>query len=216
MTTEVDPISARGNAAPRSDPYQPGPSSDEVRLNGALLRRGDSGDGVRELQRLLNAGGASPPLVTDGLFGPKTEAAVRARLGKSEVDASSWSSLLRESTDRTRDPNAVPTAPKLGAKPPDGSITAGTLQREDEARRLSPPSGQTSGAPPGYHTMTGRIPPAVVAKARTLLRHDYGTEIPFEIDGKRYLARLEHHYHPPGYIGGPNGWHKGVTVYEAQ
>ncbi|MCK6545981.1 hypothetical protein L6R52_08935, partial [Myxococcota bacterium] len=75
------------------------------------------------------------------------------------------------------------------------------------------PSGMTSGAPPGYQPIRGAVPPGVVAKARSLLHHEYGTEIPFELDGKRYLARLERHYHPPGYVGGPNGWHKGVTVY---
>lgn len=73
-----------------------------------------------------------------------------------------------------------------------------------------------AGAPPGYETIKGRVPPGVSEKAKTLLKYDYGTEIPFELDGQRYLARVEHHYHPPGYVGGPNGWHKGVTVYRAR
>jgi hypothetical protein len=34
------------------------------------------------------------------------------------------------------------------------------------------------------------------------------------IDGHRYVFVLERHYHPPGFVGAPNGWHKGVTVYE--
>ncbi|MFC7613926.1 peptidoglycan-binding protein [Actinokineospora soli] len=39
------------------------------------LRRGSTGPVVRELQTLLNRGGAG--LVVDGLFGPRTDAAVR-------------------------------------------------------------------------------------------------------------------------------------------
>ena len=42
------------------------------------LRRGSSGEGVRELQRKLNSAGASPPLKVDGVFGPLTEGAVKA------------------------------------------------------------------------------------------------------------------------------------------
>ena len=75
-------------------------------------------------------------------------------------------------------------------------------------------SGQKTGPPPGYKTMKGKIPPEVTAKAKSLLNQPMGTEIPFEANGKKYMARLETHYHPQGYVGGPNGYHKGVTVYE--
>lgn len=40
------------------------------------LALGARGDGVRDLQQRLNAAGAEPPLVVDGEFGPRTEAAV--------------------------------------------------------------------------------------------------------------------------------------------
>lgn len=58
------------------------------------LKRGDSGDAVVDLQRLLFG------LVADGIFGPKTEAAVRRfqeRRGvpaTGVVDASTWAALL--------------------------------------------------------------------------------------------------------------------------
>jgi tetratricopeptide (TPR) repeat protein len=42
----------------------------------ALLQLGSAGPAVEELQRLLNAAGARPPLVVDGDFGPATRAAV--------------------------------------------------------------------------------------------------------------------------------------------
>jgi hypothetical protein len=41
----------------------------------------------------------------------------------------------------------------------------------------------------------------------------YGTEVPFESNGKKYVGRLEEHYHPPGGKAKPWGKHKGVTVY---
>jgi peptidoglycan hydrolase-like protein with peptidoglycan-binding domain len=42
-----------------------------------LLRRGATGDAVRELQSKLNGFGATPPLVVDGIFGPLTEGALK-------------------------------------------------------------------------------------------------------------------------------------------
>jgi peptidoglycan hydrolase-like protein with peptidoglycan-binding domain len=170
-----------------------------------------------ELQRLLNQAGASPRLVVDGLFGPKTEEAVRSITGRdgetvARVDASAWSRIAIESAKEAPRVDA-PSAPKYGEPAPEGSVPARDLVRADEARRSQ---RRTSGPPEGYRAMTGRIPAGVVAKAKSLLHHDYGTEIPFELEGRRYVARLERHYHPPGYVGGPNGWHKGVTVYEAK
>ena len=42
----------------------------------------------------------------------------------------------------------------------------------------------------------------ITAAAKRILREHhgspYGTEIPFQADGKRYVARIERHYHPPG------------------
>jgi hypothetical protein len=44
----------------------------------AILRRGDRSPAVTEAQKVLNARGAAPQLLTDGVFGPRTEAAVRS------------------------------------------------------------------------------------------------------------------------------------------
>jgi hypothetical protein len=46
-----------------------------------MLRYGSTGDDVKELQQKLNDGGAVPPLVVDGIFGPKTRGAVVAYQG---------------------------------------------------------------------------------------------------------------------------------------
>jgi hypothetical protein len=58
------------------------------------------------------------------------------------------------------------------------------------------------------------VTPAIVRVARTFLDLPMGAERSVEVDGRRYVFVLERHYHPPGFVGGPVGYHKGVTVYE--
>lgn len=80
-----------------------------------------------------------------------------------------------------------------------------------------PPSSLETSAEPGN---TGRrvavklVTPEIVRMARTFLDLPMGAERSADIDGKRYVFVLERHYHPPGFVGGPTGYHKGVTVYE--
>jgi hypothetical protein len=57
------------------------------------------------------------------------------------------------------------------------------------------------------------VTPAIVKVAKTFLDLPMGAERAVSIEGKRYVFVLERHYHPPGFVGGPHGWHKGVTVY---
>jgi hypothetical protein len=54
------------------------PTLSQVRSGEGVMQRGMGGADVRELQKLLNAQGAQPPLALDGKFGPKTEAALKA------------------------------------------------------------------------------------------------------------------------------------------
>lgn len=91
------------------DSYTPGPGLDAV-ATGGVLHIGHSGQGVKDLQRMLNSMGAN--LDVDGKFGPKTEAALKsfqaARGGGNGVlDGSSLgvlrqggASLTREQWDR--------------------------------------------------------------------------------------------------------------------
>jgi peptidoglycan hydrolase-like protein with peptidoglycan-binding domain len=51
-----------------------------------MLKSGSSGDEVKMLQRLLMVRGLNPGPV-DGIFGPKTEAAVKAYQEKAGLDA---------------------------------------------------------------------------------------------------------------------------------
>jgi hypothetical protein len=61
------------------------------------------------------------------------------------------------------------------------------------------------------------LTPAIIDVAQEILEqhHDQplGYEVPFELEGRRYVARLEQHYRPPGSGAGPIGEHVGVTVY---
>jgi hypothetical protein len=66
----------------------------------------------------------------------------------------------------------------------------------------------------GRRTVVKVVTPALIAMAKTFLNLPMGEERFVAIDGHRYVFVLERHYHPPGFVGAPNGWHKGVTVYE--
>jgi len=61
------------------------------------------------------------------------------------------------------------------------------------------------------------ITPQIVAKATELLwandSSKIGTEFPFDMNGKRYVARMEMHDNPDGDPNRPQGEHKGMTIY---
>jgi hypothetical protein len=91
---------------------------------------------------------------------------------------------------------------------------------ESDLASIAPPSQEPSekvrrervfGAP-----VSGVLHKSVIDAARDLLDLPMGSEVIIEVDGTSYGFRLEPHYHPPGYEGGPVGWHKGVTVYELE
>jgi hypothetical protein len=64
----------------------------------------------------------------------------------------------------------------------------------------------------------GEVSAAVLQKASEVLKEHadkpLGTEVPFELEGRRYVARVEEHFREPGSAEpGPKGEHRGVTVY---
>lgn len=63
--------------------------------------------------------------------------------------------------------------------------------------------------------LRGRLDPTVVKVAGWLLNLPLGAGRFVSLNGRRYAFCLERHYHPPGFQRGPEGWHKGVTVYDA-
>ncbi|MGD0678179.1 MAG: hypothetical protein ABSC94_22435 [Polyangiaceae bacterium] len=60
----------------------------------------------------------------------------------------------------------------------------------------------------------GLITPEIARVARTFLDLPLGSERVADVEDHRFVFVLERHYHPPGFVGAPTGWHKGVTVYE--
>lgn len=61
------------------------------------------------------------------------------------------------------------------------------------------------------------LTPALINEARRILASHhaerYGTEVPFQIEGVRYVGRIEEHYHPPGGPRKPWGYHPGVSLF---
>jgi len=94
------------------------------------------------------------------------------------------------------------------------------LCRADEIASFAPPAGEPSENPTRERVfggpLRGALHKSVIDAATELLDYPMGTELIIEVNGTPYGFRLEPHYHPPGYEGGPIGWHKGVTVYEIE
>ncbi|HLV21680.1 MAG TPA: hypothetical protein VKZ49_12385 [Polyangiaceae bacterium] len=93
--------------------------------------------------------------------------------------------------------------------------------QEDASRRsaskpsLVPPVRSAPATP--RRLASDELTPALGDKAEQILQANpdaqLGTEIPFELGGRRYLARIEEHYHPPGGERRPWGPHKGVSLF---
>jgi peptidoglycan hydrolase-like protein with peptidoglycan-binding domain len=111
----------------RSDPASPGPGR-------PTLRRGDRGDDVRALQRLLRATGhLSGP--ADGAYGPGTQRAVRAFQAAHGLTADgvagpqTWRALEAATQSGGGDGAAVPGSPRPTLRPGDRGDEVRALQR---------------------------------------------------------------------------------------
>jgi hypothetical protein len=78
------------------------------------------------------------------------------------------------------------------------------------------PDPASSGERVPVKIVTPEIVRAAKVYLKELLDSPFGAERSATLGGKRYAFVLEPHYHPPGFVGGPHGWHKGVTVYEVR
>ncbi|MBI2376187.1 MAG: peptidoglycan-binding protein [Deltaproteobacteria bacterium] len=122
----------------------------DVATGVSVLRRGDQNDAVRDLQRALNATGIQPPLAEDGIFGPKTEGALKGfqqSQGLSADGRFGIESLLALQTapgtdiwNRPSSPGSQNQrrAPGMDDPAPPGSVRAGDLQRDSDYRRSQP------------------------------------------------------------------------------
>ena len=112
------------------------------------------------------------------------------------VIAAQDSEVSLESMNAAAGPMALPEGGYLGYR-----MSAPPLERE--ACDTSVPK----------EPLRGRMDHAVLLAAREQLNLPMGAGRQLTVRGKAYLFCLEPHYHPPGYGAGPEGWHKGVTVY---
>lgn len=194
------------------------------------IRRGESGDDVRAVQELLNARGAG--LDVDGKAGPVTERAIkdfqtahglsadgvvgpltlRALLTGDGPTAQTRTTTGAAPTTTTKPPPLPPAtpSPSLYEEPPSSPSTPSTPSSPSPIAR-----GQQQAPIPGY--APAKPTPAVVAKANEVLRGGLpiGSTVPFEADGKRYIARVEWHKHAAtdNVPDGLKDWHRGVTIY---
>ena len=113
---------------------------------------------------------------------------------------------------------ALPVAPSLVFAAPRPSLEAIPAVDERVAGRRRDDEAQSPGDDEIRATrrvlVRSVLTPEMVSTAQTFLDLPMGTERFIGLDGRRYVFVLEPHYHPPGFVGAPTGWHKGVTIYE--
>lgn len=93
------------------------------------------------------------------------------------------------------------------------SAPAVAKQRVTDAPKAAPKA-----APVELRRLKGReMSVPLVKKAREIINEHYkkpfGTDIEFELDGQRYVGRIEQHYHPPGGELRPWGHHAGCSLF---
>jgi hypothetical protein len=96
-----------------------------------------------------------------------------------------------------------------------GELVRARLAHSTHSEAREPaPVAPIEGEWPGERTVLKVVTPAIIRVAQSFLDLPMGDERFVALDGHRYVFVLERHYHPPGFVGAPTGWHKGVTVYE--
>jgi hypothetical protein len=104
------------------------------------------------------------------------------------------------------------------ATPPPAMHADSGLHRREAAIRPDPKGsvegGQKTSGYDDRYLFRGVLTAEMVRTAQTFLDLPMGAHRVVVLDGHQYLFVLERHYHPPGFIGAPTGWHKGVTLYE--
>lgn len=124
----------------------------EAAADRPVLRRGSQGAAVVELQVKLNGAGATPPLAVDGIFGPKTQAAVIAfqQAKKLQVDGivgpQTWGALGSGGSQKLNTERVLERLDRLGDLPL-GNI-AGALGSITGLGNVLGIPGQTTGSGP--------------------------------------------------------------------
>jgi peptidoglycan hydrolase-like protein with peptidoglycan-binding domain len=153
------------------------PPLEFIEKGGAVARRGQTGEGVKQIQAALNTQGAKPPLPEDGKFDEKTEAAVKAfqkSQGLSEdgrVGPDTLGRLIPNETSIEKDPRFARLDPatkadvkaRLKANAGDYAARAGIagLATNDGFAKLSPDGRksalETLGKAPKDRALAGEL-----------------------------------------------------------
>ena len=97
---------------------------------------------------------------------------------------------------------------------------AATQTHQQDTQDQGGAADPTTGSAESEESTSGeRVPvklvtPEIVRVAKSFLDLPMGAERAVVLSGRRYVFVLERHFHPANFVGGPHGWHKGVTVYE--
>ena len=104
----------------------------------------------------------------------------------------------------------VVEAPKTSMTP--APAASETREQADEIEQVDQTEGRSL-----RRIRSSELNAPVVKKAHEIIMAHHtqpiGTDVEFEVAGKRYVGRIEAHYHPPGGELRPWGHHKGCSVY---
>lgn len=106
----------------------------------------------------------------------------------------------------------VEDEPKSEAVVPKENVSASEPIQRVEDLPLARPA-------PGRQLSSRELTRELVRKAREILSSQYlplGAEIPLEVHGRVYIARVERHFHEVGGPKRPWGYHKGMTLYSTE
>jgi hypothetical protein len=139
---------------------------------------------------------APSPLGPPPELAPPSAAEAPEPLPEANLEAAETTAEPAPSTAHAADPTSRERGPAAAAA---DAASPGTRLRRLKDREVTPAIGE--------------------AAKRILQAHrsdPYGTEVPFEADGKRYVGRVEEHYHPPGGPARPWGKHPGISVFAVE
>jgi hypothetical protein len=112
----------------------------------------------------------------------------------------------------TSEPCKLRSITRVAVRPPSIPISA-EPPKPSPLEALNRALEQRGCAAVEHRTPLRKIDSAVARAAQTLLDLPMGAGRLMSVNGRELLFCLELHYHEPGFERGPEGWHKGVTVY---
>jgi hypothetical protein len=111
------------------------------------------------------------------------------------------------------------TSPRSHAESSLAAVSAAMTSRLPRPEAApTDPAPAPAPQPTHLRRLTGKeMNRALVEQAKRIIREHhakpFGTDIAFEIEGRRYVGRIERHYHPEGGPLKPWGFHPGCSLF---